>query len=499
MEVCAASALTLGEGLLCCAARRSRVTSTALESAPRESTGIARTLADFAHELSPSAIPAAIRERAKELILDAVGVALASTRYDFARRTLAAMSGFGSDPRGVPVIGSPVRLSARDAALVNGVLVHGLDFDDTHTAGVVHATASSFPCALSAACLHGAHGRDLLAAYVLGVEVAARLGAVARGGFHQVGFHPTGVAGAFACALLAGKLGGLDAERLVSAQGIALSVASGSFEFLASGAWTKRLHPGWAAASGITVAALAEHGFVGPPEPYEGRFGLYASYLGPLRAQCDPALATAGLGSTWELANVAVKPYPACHFVHACADAARALARAHGLRAEDVAHVRALVPREVVQTVCEPVAAKRSPQNSYEAQFSIPYAIATSLVRGRLGLAELEDDAVRDPATRALMERIDYEVDPASGFPATYSGALVVRTRDGRTLEHREQANRGCAERPLTGDEITAKFLDNAMPVVGARRAAALRDEILALDRIAAARLAEALAVAAAD
>jgi 2-methylcitrate dehydratase PrpD len=472
--------------------------STALESPPRGHPGIAHTIAAFAQELSPSGIPAAVRARAKELILDAVGVAFASTRHDFARRTLAAMSAFGTDPRGVPVIGSPVRLSARDAALVNGVLVHGLDFDDTHTAGVVHATASAFPCALSAACRRGAHGRDLLTAYVLGVEVAARLGAVARGGFHQVGFHPTGVAGAFACAVLAGKLLGLDAARLASAQGIALSVASGSFEFLATGAWTKRLHPGWAAASGITVAALAEHGFVGPPEPYEGRFGLYASYLGPLRSECDLSLATAGLGATWELANVAVKPYPACHFVHACVDAALALARAHDLRPEDVAHVRALVPREVVQTVCEPASAKQSPQSAYEAQFSIPYAVATALVRGRLGLAELEDDALRDPATRALMQRIDYEVDPESGFPATYSGALVLRTRDGRTLTHREQANRGCAERPLSGDEIAAKFLDNAAPVLGEPRAAALRERILALDDADAERLADALATPAA-
>src|SRR5690606_35917825 len=163
---------------------------------------IATTLAEFAASLAPDAIPEAVRERAKQLVLDGVGVAFASTRYPFAERTLAAMRAIGADPAGPPVIGTGVRLAPRDAALVNGVLIHGLDFDDTHTAGVVHATASAFPCALAAGWSRGAHGRDVLAAYILGVEVAARLGAVARGGFHQVGFHPTGLVAAFSCALL---------------------------------------------------------------------------------------------------------------------------------------------------------------------------------------------------------------------------------------------------------------------------------------------------------
>jgi len=120
----------------------------------------------------------------------------------------------------------------------------------------------------------------LLAAYVAAMEVATRLGSVAKGGFHQVGFHPTGLIGAFGCALAAAKLLGLDPQRATMAQGIVLSMASGSLEFLEDGAWTKRMHPGWAGVAGITAATLAKHGFVGPRGAYDGRFGLYASHLG---------------------------------------------------------------------------------------------------------------------------------------------------------------------------------------------------------------------------
>ena len=191
---------------------------------------------------------------------------------------------------------------------MNGILVHGLDFDDTHSRGVIHATASSFPCASALADRDDADGETLLAAYVAAMEVATRLGSVAKGGFHQVGFHPTGLIGAFGCALAAAKLLGLDPQRATMAQGIVLSMASGSLEFLEDGAWTKRMHPGWAGVAGITAATLAKHGFVGPRGAYDGRFGLYASHLGSHFAQADLTLATEALGRSWQIDEVAVKP-----------------------------------------------------------------------------------------------------------------------------------------------------------------------------------------------
>jgi 2-methylcitrate dehydratase PrpD len=323
----------------------------------------------------------------------------------------------------------------------------------------------------------------MLAAYVLGVEVAARLGAVAKGAFHQVGFHPTGLIGAFACTLAAGRLMGLNEKQLVMAQGLTLSAGSGSLEFLEDGAWNKRFHPGWAAVSGITAAALARQGFVGAKRAYEGRFGLYASHL---QGHFDPAnlaLATAGLGEIWELQQVAVKPYPACHFVHACVDAAVTLTREHKLDAKEVEQVRALVPAEVVKTVCEPAANKRRPANSYDAQFSIPYAVAAGLRRGQFTLDELEDAALGDPEILALADRVQYEVDPATTFPSHYTGELIVSLRGGRTLRHREAVNRGNGERPLSETDIIEKFRSNAARAVSRDKTRAVESLLLSLDQ----------------
>lgn len=441
---------------------------------------IAETLANFVSGLDHAAIPSTVRERARYLILDAVGIALASTQYDFSHRMLSAVREFGSGTN--DVIGYGTRLPLRDAVLMNGFLVHGLDYDDTHTRGVIHATASCFPTAIGVAAANGASTREALTAYVAGMEVATRLGSVAKGGFHQTGFHPTGLIGAFACALIAGKLHGATAKHLASAQGIALSMASGSLEFLQDGAWTKRMHPGWAGVAGITAAAMARNGFYGPKAAYEGRFGLYASHLGEHFGNCDLSLATEKLGEMWEVSQVAIKPLPACHFTHACADSAIALRAEHSLHPDQIESVRALIPEEVIKTVCEPVAHKKKPQNSYDAQFSIPFAVASGLVNGRFGLAELEPDSLSDPTTLGVAAKVEYEVDPASAFPKYYSGEVIVRLKDGRELRHREHINRGASDRPLSGEEITAKFTENASLAFSADRVACVRDAVLNMD-----------------
>src|SRR5262249_3586126 len=156
---------------------------------------------------------------------------------------------------------------------------------------------------------------------------------------------------------------------------------------------------------------------------------------------------------------------------HACADAAIALVAEQRLDPASVEHVRALVPKEVVKTVCEPVSNKRRPANSYDAQFSIPFIVAASLLPGRFTLAELEVGVLSDRGFLALAARVDYEVDPASGFPRHYSGEVIVRTKDGRTLRHREGVNRGCGDRPLSDEDIVAKYLGNATRALSPARA----------------------------
>ena len=452
---------------------------------------ISHRLGQFATNLAFEAIPTEVRERARLLILDAVGCALAARRFDFSSKALEAIAELAGEGDSA-VIGHALRLPLRDAVLANGLLAHGLDYDDTHTEAIAHLTVSVFPTALAVACERDLRLDGLLAAYVVGVEAGARIGAVAKGAFHQVGFHPTGVVGAFACALAAGRLYGLDAGQLAQAQGVALSVAAGSLEFLADGAWTKRFHPGWAGVGGIVAAAMARRGFVAPAAPYEGRFGLYATYLGRLPDASDLARATEGLGDVWETTNVAVKPFPACHFAHAFADAAIALHK-KDIRSADVRRIVALVPEEIVKTVCEPAASKRRPANDYDAKFSIPYIVAACLLRGRFGLAELDDAALEDPAILALAAKVEYEIDPDTTFPRHYTGEVIVETGAG-IVRHREAVNRGSADRPLSRDDIVAKFMDNARHGTAPGRAAEIRDAILeSPDKSSARRLADVL------
>ena len=174
--------------------------------------------------------------------------------------------------------------------------------------------------------------------------------------------------------------------------------------------------------------------------------------------------------------------------MHACVDAAATLTREHKVDANEIEKVRALVPAEVVKTVCEPAANKRRPANSYDAQFSIPYSVAAALRRGRFTLDELEDDALGDPNILALADRVQYEVDPATTFPRHYTGEVVVTLRGGRTLRHREAINRGNGERPISEADIVGKFRSNAARAVSHDKAQAIETLLLSLDQAADAR-----------
>jgi 2-methylcitrate dehydratase PrpD len=455
---------------------------------------VAQGLARLVHRLRADAVPPEVGLRARHLMLDAIGCAMAALKEEFAGRFWAAARTLARDAAGTSgVIGHGQRLPMRDAAMLNGVLMHGLDYDDTHIAGVVHLTVSVLPALLNLAGSRNAPGADLLTAYVAGVEAGARIAMAARGGFHAQGFHPTGVVGTFAAALATGRLMGLDEAALVHAQGAALSMAGGSLQFIEDGAWTKRLHAGWAAQAGITAATLAAAGVVAPQAPYTGRYGLFASYLDQTgHDQVDLSLATAGMHQDgrvlqWELMNIAVKPFAMCHFVHAATDAAIALHQL-GVPAARIRDVEVLVPQAAVPLVCEPADRKRRPGNEYDAKFSLPYAVASGLLRGRLGLEELKPSAYLCGEAQALMDRIRYSVDAHSSFPRHYTGEVRVTLDDGTQHRHREVVNRGHPDRPLSNSEVERKFMDNATLHFSREHARAVSEAVLNLDRLAGTR-----------
>lgn len=439
------------------------------------------SLARFAAELRPDDLPLAVVAQLRRHLLDVLGVALAAAAEPFAAQAGAAVRALAGAAGTATVIGGAAPLPPAWAALLNGILAHGLDYDDTHEAAVTHVSASVAPAMLAAAEQHASDGAAALAALALGMECAARLGLVARGAFHDRGFHPTGVCGAYAATLVAGRLAGLDAGRLADALGLAGSLASGTMEFLTDGTWAKRVHAGWAAHAGLTAAALAAAGFSGPRQTFEGRFGLYRSHLGD--GEWDVGLLTADLGRRWHLLDIALKPYPCCHMTHAFVDAAAALRAAHHLRAADIAAVECFIHPREMPVVCEPVAGKQRPQSDYDARFSLPYTVAAMLVRGRLDLEDFTPAAIADPAVLALAARVTCLPDPAADYPRCFPGRLRLRLADGRLLAHDEPVNRGSALRPLDDAAVHDKFNRNAARVLPPARVAALAAAVGALDR----------------
>lgn len=437
-----------------------------------------RQIARFAAALRLEDVPEAVRTRARLHILDALGAGLASNAQDYADKCAAGVRALGA-PGECSVIGRTESLEPRDAALLNGILIHGLDFDDTHLESIIHPTATSLPVALSLGEALGASGEQMLAAFLAGVETSIRTGGAARGGFHHVGYHATGVISHFASAVTAGKLLGLDEDAITAAQGIAGSTAAGIQVFLEEGAWTKRFHPGWGAVAGITAARLASERFKGPSRVYEGKFGLFDTHLHG--QEPDLAYIEEGLGSDWKFGATALKPYPVCHFIHGCADAAIAL---HGeIDWREIASVNAQLPEPTLHIVAEPAEAKENAATEYEVKFSAQHVVAACLVRGGFNLPDLLPEAIADAQVRDLARRVTCSPDPWTRFPEYFSGGVEVTMSDGRVLHRHVPINSGAGERAMDSATVVAKFMASASLAIPADQAERIAEAVLALEQ----------------
>jgi 2-methylcitrate dehydratase PrpD len=250
----------------------------------------------------------------------------------------------------------------------------------------------------------------------------------------------------------------LAARAIVDALGIAGSMASGIIEYLAEGAWTKRMHAGWAAHSGLRAALLARAGFCGPRTVFEGTHGLFRGFANTIEGNYEALIAD--FGARWVIETIAFKPYPCGTMTHPYIDCARRLGAK--LKAEDVVEMVCEVGEGTVHRLWEPLAAKQAPPNGYAAKFSTPYCIAAGFLRGNVGLSDFTDQAVRDPAVRALAAKVRYEIDPQNPYPKNFTGHIRAKLRDGRVVEERQPHMRGGVHEPLTRSDIEEKFLLNA-------------------------------------
>jgi 2-methylcitrate dehydratase PrpD len=416
---------------------------------------VAEALAEKIAALRPGALPAATVRKCEDLLIDVVGLCVTARNEDYIGSALA-----GCDDDGpCTAIGHKRTLNAAGAAFVNGTAAHGEDFDDTFEGGPVHAGAVIVPAVLAACERHNPDGRMALVGIAVGTEVLCRLSLVAPKAVHKAGFHPTAVFGAMGAAAGVGASLGLNARQIVDALGVAGSMAGGIIEYLAEGAWTKRLHAGWAAQSGIRAALLARGGFVGPRTVFEGVHGLFHGFARTMEGDYDAL--TGDFGTRWVTDTLAFKPYPCGTMAQPYIDCARRLA-ARGIRPEDVAGIVCEVAEETVHRLWVPLADKQRPRNGYAAKFTVPYLLATGFVHGGVGLGAFTENAIRDPRVLALAAKVTFVIDPDNPYPNNYTGHIRATLRDGSVVEDRQPYLRGGAQEPLTRQDVTEKFRLNA-------------------------------------
>jgi 2-methylcitrate dehydratase PrpD len=276
---------------------------------------------------------------------------------------------------------------------------------------------------------------------------------------HKACFHPTAVLGAPAAAAAVAAAIGLDAKKTAHALGISGSLASGIIEYLADGSWTKRMHAGAGAQSGIRAALLAEHGFTGPMSVFEGTHGFYKAFA-PSKAP-DFAPLLAGLGSQWVLETLAFKPYACGTMTQPFIDCAIALAKS-GVKADDIESMVCEVGEGTVHRLWEPLALKHAPPNGYAGKFSTPFCIAVGFLDGKAGFEQFSDARALDAKTRQLASKVSYVIDPKNEYPKNFTGHIRATLKDGSVREVRKAHMRGGAHEPLSEAEIRTKFRDNA-------------------------------------
>ena len=403
--------------------------------------GVTQNLARFVVAARWDDIPDAVRHAAKRALLNVFAVALAGCRAGPVEIALRSLAEF-SERRQATVIGRSERMDSLSAAFLNAASANAFDFDDTHVPTVIHPTAPVAPALFALAERRPVSGAELLLAFILGVELACRIGRAISPGHYTKGWHITATCGVFGAAAGAGTLLGLDERRMIWALGNAATQSSGLCECLG---WpAKSIGVGNAARNGLWSALLAEKGFEGPPEPIAGVQG----FLNAMAEPPDWAALTDGLGETWELAQNAIKPYPCGFVIHPFLDVVLDWRRRH--------------PDDAIERVVlrgNPLLSDRTDRpdisTGAESQVSVQHAVAAALVLGQAGLAQFTDACARDPAVVAMRRRIAVVRDPAI---ATIAAQVELCTADGRTHRLSTPAARGSPANPMSDRDVEEKL-----------------------------------------
>ncbi len=416
-----------------------------------------RDLIGFLTALKPSDLPPEVFDRARYLLLDYLGVAIRGSSAESSAPVYRMLERIAA-PGCATVIGKGIRTLPGYAALANGTAAHSIELDDTHNAGSIHLGVVMFSTSLAIAeTIPGLTPDHFFTAVVAGYETAARLAMAVQPKEHYLlGFHPTATCGVFGAAVTASKLLGLTADQMLSAVGIAGSMAAGSLEFLADGAWTKRLHPGLAAQNGMQAGMLAAEGFRGPTRILEGRDGFLSGYS----RQAVPDLLTANLGKSFEILHTSVKPHACCRYMQGPIDAILALVREHDIRPEQVDRIEVAVLEAGWPLVVEPRGQKYDPRSIVEAQFSMPFGAAVAVIDRAAGLDQFSEAKLRSPEILGFLDKVVMikNSDIEKTFPVEWPAIATIELTGGGHFSEHIRHPKGDPQNPLTREELIAKF-----------------------------------------
>jgi len=405
-------------------------------------------------------IPSPAVEAVKKEVLDSLATALGGSAQAGVSELADMVKEWGGNKQST-IIAYGFKCPAPDAAQVNATMVHALDYDDGHPVAQVHIGCVAVPtCFAVAERAGGISGRDLIKALSVGADFLARLGLASRPGGSLVksGWHPTPLFGYLGAALMAGTIIGLDDAKMVNALGIAYHQCAGNSQCVSDGALTKRMGPGMAARGGITAALMAERGITGANNVLEGEYGLFRQYLG---GDYDRSILLADLGERFEGMNIGFKPYSCCGFSHPFIDGALALRSKHDIKVEQIKSVTAY-GGETAYAICVPPEVKGVPRNTVDAQFSVPWAVATALVKGRVAPADFTSEAIRDEKVLGISHKVKGVLEPAYNRHGVGPGRLEIVMEDGAVYTEEVTHCLGSTERPMTFNDITAKFREGA-------------------------------------
>ena len=407
-------------------------------------------------------LPAGVVEATKKEILDLLGVAVGGSCEPGVKELLEIVTDWGGKEES-SIIGYAKKVPAPNAAQVNATMAHALDFDDVHEYAVVHPGIAVIPtCMAIAEQKDNLSGKEFITSTALGVDMMCRLSLATTPGTSPIktGWHLTTLYGFLCAAGTAGRMLGFDEQRMVNAMGIAYHQCSGNGQCVIDGALTKRLGPGISVQGGIFAALMAEKGVTGAKNCLEGEMGLYRLYM---HGNYDAKALTLDLGKHFEGINVAMKPYPCCRGIHPAIDSVLALVEEQNITAKHIQEIKLFVSEEHHFLLCTPRDAKWKPRNPVDAQFSMPWGVATAIARERVTLEDFTEAAIKSQDILEVADKIDVELDNTLERSNKVSPTRVkITTKQGEVYTKQVEDPLGSLRRPMSFDDCAKKFRDCA-------------------------------------